>query len=105
MTWLQRMYLFSAIGSCTGVFWPTLVKLFKMNQPVALENQPPSRRYVVYIVLGVVIGVVVAALTFATFLGSKENQDQLKAAGSIAYFTAFSAGFAAGSLFEEPLKA
>lgn len=104
MSWTARIFFFCALGSVCAMFYPVLLKAFRDNTPVALESMDTGKRYLVYIVSGIVIGVIVAALGFGAFLGSKENQDALKAAGTVAYFGAFTAGFAAGSVAEEPLK-
>lgn len=87
-----------------AMFYPALLKAFKDNAPIAFATTAPKKRWALYIISGVVIGVVVAALGFVAFLGSKENQQALKAAGAVAYFGAFTAGFASGSVAEEPLK-
>jgi hypothetical protein len=106
MSWVLSIYVAAVAGSVFGVFWPFIVRLFKANRPndlyVVGGNGPA--RYVVWLVLGVVIGAVVAALGFASFLGTAEAQKALEAQGLVAYFAAFTYGFAAGSLFEEPLK-
>lgn len=105
MSWTHKMYAASAVGSTFAVFWPTIIKLMRVNQPEPLgDKMTAGKRYGVYLGMGVVIGIVVAALGFAALLGSKENQDSLRAAGSVAYFVAFTGGFSAGALFEEPLK-
>ncbi len=106
MNWVWAMFLSCAAGSVFAVFWPYIVKLFKSSGPArfyVFDTDSPFR-FLVWIVVGGVIGVVVAALGFATLLGTPENQAALKAQGMVAYFAAFTAGFSAGSLFEEPLK-
>jgi hypothetical protein len=98
------MYLASAGGATFAVFWPAIIKLLRDNQPVPLAAVPQARRLLVYLGAGTLIGLVVAALGFATLLGSAKNQELLKATGALAYFTAFTGGFSAGALFEEPLS-
>lgn len=56
MTSTQKMYLSSAIGACSGVFWPSLVQLFKQSQPIALAAMSLTRRLVIFLIAGVVIG-------------------------------------------------
>jgi hypothetical protein len=107
MSWIWWMFVASAAGSVFAVFWPTIVGNFKDSGPTyntVVSARSRTVRFVAFAVLGVVIGVVVAALGFATFLGSAENRAALEAAGIVSYFSAFTAGFASGSLFEEPLK-
>jgi len=106
MSWVALMYVAAVAGSVFGVFWPFIVRLFRQNAPddfYVVGGSGPAR-YVVWLVLGVGIGAVVAALGFASFLGTAAAQKALEDQGLVAYFAAFTYGFAAGSLFEEPLK-
>lgn len=104
MSWTIKMYALCVLGSVGAMFYPALLKAFRDNTPIALEDAPAPKRYAIYIIAGVVIGAIVAALGFVAFLGDKANQDALKAAGAVSYFGAFTAGFASGSVAEEPLK-
>ena len=104
MSWTTKMYIACSVGAIAAMFYPAILKAFRENTPIAFENMAPTKRWSIYIVGGVVIGCIVAALGFVAFLGDEKNQDALKAAGKVAYFGAFTAGFASGSLAEEPLK-
>ena len=103
-SWEFWMFASTALGSVFGVFYPTFIKLFKDNQPVAVSTTSPVGKILIFLGAGIVLGVIVAAIGFAALLGSNENQKSLQDAGTVAFFLAFAAGFASGSLFEEPLK-
>ena len=105
MDWIWVMFLSTVAGAIFALFWPYLVKVFKGLGPgdfYVIDSVIP--RFLAWVVVGGIIGTAVAALSFATFLGTAENQAALKAQGVIAYFAAFTAGFSAGSFSEEPLK-
>ena len=86
MSWTIKMYALCVLGSVGAMFYPALLKAFRDNTPIALEDAPAPKRYAIYIIAGVVIGAIVAALGFVAFLGDKANQDALKAAGAVSYF-------------------
>ncbi|GGU81142.1 hypothetical protein [Lentzea flava] len=109
MDWVWRVFVCMAVGSMLGVFWPFIIKGFRSVSPQfsinALNTASKATKTLVFLALGLFIGVAVAALSFATFLGDPANQTSLQELGIASYFLAFSAGFAAGALFEEPLNA
>jgi hypothetical protein len=109
MDWIVQMYLASVAGAVFGVFWPWIVRAFKDLGPspglVGLpETASPTVRFLAWLVVGGIIGAVVAALGFATFMGTPEAQAALKAQGLVGLFAGFAYGFAGGAFFEEPLK-
>lgn len=110
MDFLWQLFVVMTGGSVFGVLWPTLIALFKKHQPVPVFGfgtyaASSGKSLVFFLVVALVISAAVAALSMAAFLGNKDNQQALRDLGMASYFAAFTAGFSAGSLFEEPLKA
>jgi hypothetical protein len=100
--------IFSAvtIGSITGVFYPSLVQAFKKSAPSYVGPlEPRSTRLITFVISGILIGIIISATSFATFLGNAANQKALLDLGFAAYFLAFSAGFTAASVAEELVRA
>jgi hypothetical protein len=108
MHFLWNWLLFGVMtaGSVVGVFYPTIVSLFKANQPDpkyhGLGNTPgPGKKISIFIAMGIVIGLVLSLLAFGSFLGDAESQKKLFELGFGAYFLAFAAGYTAASAAEE----
>jgi hypothetical protein len=107
MSWLQKMFLWVAIGNYVGLFWPLIVKQFQKDyplEPVYLRGGSLAWKIVRLLGLGLVIAFVSAGLGFVAFLGDATKQQEMQATGVLAYFSAFTYGFGAASFIEEPLK-
>jgi len=102
--WIFEMYTVSFVGALAAMFWPVLLNVFR-NGPSLVETyrigKTTSR--VAYFAAAVAIALVVSALGFFAF-GQAAIKDELQALGALAYFSAFTYGFSAGSAIEEPLK-
>lgn len=94
-------------GSIAGVFYPSLIGAFKSLRPVYKVARSwdagwkRALRILGFLIAGGAIGVVLALISFATFLGDADNQAKLIGLGAAAYFLAFTAGFTASSAAEE----
>ena len=109
VTWLQWILLSMFAGELTGLLWPFVVKMFKANAPtIALVGIPasasPFARTLRWLVLVVFVALVLTMLGLAAFVGSAEDQAKLRATGTLAYFSAYTYGFAGAAFIEEPLK-
>ena len=118
--WVRNMYLSSVAGSIAGIFYPSLVALFKGTKVFLdatikailthndLTASSSSTELIAGLLLlaflGTAIGIVVTAIGFAAYMGSTENQTKLRALGALAYFSAVTFGFAAGLGFETALS-
>ena len=101
-----ELFAAAMVGAFVGLLYPALVALFRSVSPVPLAqlSVSPTIRWIIYVVAGLILAAVLVALGFTAFLGDEENRQSLKDSGSVAYFAAFSYGFASASLIEEPLK-
>lgn len=104
--WLIGLYLTSVVGAVFGIFWPAMVASFKGGGQarLAVAFDDSQKKIALHLGLGIVIASVIAGLGFVAFAGTTENQTRLHGLGLLAYFTAFTSGFSAASLIEEPLK-
>lgn len=101
--WIIAMYLVSVAGALAAMFWPPLLAAFRNGPGIAQTYRVGGGGNGAYIAAAVVIAFVVSALGFFAFAQSA-LRDDLKALGALAYFSAFTFGFSAGSAIEEPLK-
>ncbi len=104
--WNWALFGVMTSGSIIGVFYPTIVSLFKASVPQpqyhGLATQTTTgKRISVFIATGIIIGVILSALSFGTFLGDADTQTKLLGLGFGAYFLSFAAGFTAASAAEE----
>lgn len=106
MLWNWSIFGAVTVGSVLGVFYPTIVALFKNSAPTYYQGVGSSEgtRWFVFISSGIAIGVIISATSFATFLGNADNQKALLELGFAAYFLSFSAGFTAASVAEELVR-
>jgi hypothetical protein len=123
------MYGCSFGGAFFGLLWPILVALWKRQQAqiykwIGPEDKtrfggaegvaPPSllRRILVeyvlpiflFFVLAILISFGTSALGFFVFLQDEKARQKLQELGVLAYFSAFSSGFASAAFVSEPLK-
>jgi hypothetical protein len=119
------MFLSSYLGSFSGLMWPILVVAFKEHRVRIYKWLRPTDRailggagpstlriilvdyvipLVVFLVLALIISGVTAALGFFGFLQDQKQRETLQSLGALAYFAAFTSGFASASLVEEPMK-
>lgn len=101
--WILSMYLISVAGALAAMFWPPLLAKFRAGPSISDMYRVGGASNAGYILAAVAIALVVSALGFFAF-AQGAIKDDLKALGALAYFSAFTFGFSAGSAIEEPLK-
>ena len=107
MTWTVWMLIATVVGAFAGIWYPSLVAWFKHNAPdyhLSSVADPAPLRLFKALVASLLISAIVALLGFVAFLGDAANQTALQATGLLAYVSAFTSGFTAGTVFEEPLR-
>jgi hypothetical protein len=121
--WLWSMFGVMCAGTFCGLIWPLAIAWWRSQQAELYKWISPPTKYggvapssfgkfwvdyllpfVKFAIVSTFITAVVAALAFGPFLSDGETRKKLYELGWLAYFSAFSAGFAAGSAAEEPMK-
>lgn len=101
--WILSMYMVSVAGALAALFWPPILATFKDGPPVSVLYRTGGSGWGRYIAAAVFIAFAVSALGFFAY-AQGAIKDDLKALGGLAFFSAFTYGFSAGSAIEEPLK-
>ncbi len=114
MDWTTEMFFWSVVGAVAGLWYPLLVAVWRKEMSglyaLGLERTRLSRgaravlRWLLLGALGVTLGIIIAAVGFGSFLADPARRRELESLGTLAFFTAASYGFSAGSLVAEPLK-
>src|SRR4051812_28270335 len=103
--WLWAMYLVSVLGSILAMLYPRLLGLVRGGPAIAVLYRKPFSSITGYAFGVVAVSAIVSALGFAAFIRGTDLEAPVKDLGLLAYFSAFTFGFGAGSAAEEPLKA
>jgi hypothetical protein len=102
--WLLEMYAVAVIGAVLAMLYPRLLARIKKGPTLSAQLYRASvQGWGGYLATVLAVSCIVTALGFAAFItGSLE--DEVKKLGGLAFFSAFTFGFGAGSATEEPLK-
>jgi hypothetical protein len=127
MHWTLKMFIFSVVGSLAGILWPILITYYRKHTTdtykavsgsgARIVKQTPGTKqgmvvslsssfvsFFVFLVLSIFIAAIASGVGFFAFLQNSDTRTSLQNIGNLGYFSAFSYGFSAASLIEEPLK-